>query len=65
MIMPSLETLAHIGDSIIILTMAGRVIHVANRILFLLKDFPPHRHEGRLILFPNGYGPAAVQRLDE
>jgi hypothetical protein len=53
------------GDSVVLIVVAARVMHVANRIMSVLKDFPPHRHEGKMILFPNGYGPAAVQRWDE
>jgi hypothetical protein len=42
---------------------AYRVISAANRILDILKDFPPHRHINGRILFPKGYSPSAVESL--
>lgn len=34
-----------------------------NRIIDVLADFPPHRHENGLILFPKGFSPGEVKRV--
>lgn len=33
-----------------------------NRIIDIFENFPPHRHENGLILFPKGFEPGVVQR---
>lgn len=38
-------------------------IRVANRILFVLRDFPPHRHVNGSIIYPDGYEPPAMEKL--
>lgn len=33
------------------------------RVLSLLKDFPPHRHQNGNVIYPSGYEPSVVQTL--
>lgn len=58
------DILFHSGELLILAGAAWRVIVAANRVSGVLKDFPPHRHVNGSIIYPEGYEPTAVQRLD-
>lgn len=45
---------------IILLVWKGN--RVLNRIWDVLEQFPPHRHENGLIMYPKGFEPGVVQR---
>lgn len=54
----------HIGDLLVQGAIAVAVIPVAMRVLAVLKDFPPHRHEGNgVIRYPAGFEPGRTERL--
>jgi hypothetical protein len=64
MLSPDLQTIANLGNSAILVIVAWRVIRAINRVMDVLKDYPPHRHINGSILFPDGFQPTPVQRLD-
>ncbi len=57
------ELLTMISMAVIGIVAAVKVIRAADRVGNLLKDFPPHRHIGDTIVYPDGYGPPISQRL--
>lgn len=57
------DLLFHAGNLAVVLGIGWKVNRVANRILDVLADFPPHRHVNGKISYPKGYEPAAVETL--
>lgn len=57
----SLDTLLHLAEIIVV---GAPLWWGAFRIASILRDFPPHRHVGRDILYPKGYGPSQVGHLN-
>ncbi|HUJ33274.1 MAG TPA: hypothetical protein VLY23_18475 [Candidatus Acidoferrum sp.] len=54
----------HVGDFLLLAGVAWRVLRVANRLMDVLKYFPPHRHsEGGSIEYPPGFEPGHSERL--
>lgn len=65
--MQTIEFLAHASEIVVslfvILPVAWKVFRVANRILDVMKDFPPHRHVNGQIIFADGFEPTQPQTL--
>lgn len=57
-----LHRLADAAELIGFLVLIWKGNRAINRILDVLEQFPPHRHENGLILFPKGFEPGMVQR---
>lgn len=57
------EYLFHGGELLTFIIVAWYVIKAANRVMDVLKDFPPHRHINGSIVYPDGYEPTVVHRL--
>ncbi len=47
----------HLGEMLIVMGLAWRVVRALNRLSFLLENFPPHRHVGAQVLYPQGLRP--------
>ena len=56
----SSEYLHYVVDGAILLGI-WKGIRTLNRLYDILIDFPPHRHENGLVLFPKGFEPGAVK----
>lgn len=65
--MTSGEVLFHIADLASLVCLLGgilyHVVKVSNRVMSVLQDFPPHRHENGSIIFPKGFEPTEKQTL--
>jgi hypothetical protein len=59
----TLDTLAHVGEALTILTVGWRVNRGFSRIIDALENFPPHRHSNGAILYPKGFDPPEIERL--
>ncbi|MGH9687741.1 MAG: hypothetical protein ACRD5K_11685 [Candidatus Acidiferrales bacterium] len=58
------DILFHVGDLVLQALVAWAVIPVAMRVMAVLKDFPPHRHEANgMIRYPSGFEPGRTERL--
>jgi hypothetical protein len=55
----------HIAELIVLLGVAWRVVSVANRMMSVLRDFPPHRHDNGNVIYPHGFEPTKVRRLGQ
>lgn len=55
----------HSGELLTIIVAGGRVIRAANRVLDVMKDFPPHRHVNDHVIYPDGYPPAPIEELKQ
>lgn len=44
------------------ITVVWKANRALNRWIDVLKEYPPHRHENGLILFPKGMEPGVVKR---
>lgn len=53
----------HSGELLTLVIAGMRVIRAANRVLDVMKDFPPHRHVNGHVIYPEGFPPAAVEQL--
>jgi len=62
--MPSIEVIAHGVETVTFLWAALKGFRVMDRFYTLFKDYPPHRHINGKILFPSGYEPPSVEKLD-
>jgi hypothetical protein len=51
------------GNFTILLAIAWKVNRMANRILDVLEDFPPHRHVNGKIIYPSDYKPPVVESM--
>lgn len=54
----------HVGDFVILAGVAWRVLRVANRIMDVMKYFPPHRHSNGTIEYPAGFEPGHSEKLN-
>jgi hypothetical protein len=45
------------------LVVAWKVIRALNRLESVMKDYPPHRHEDGLIIYPHDFKPTQAQHL--
>jgi hypothetical protein len=61
---PLLDHLLHGGELITFISVAWYVIRYINRRDSIEKDYPPHRHIGRDILYPPDRKPGQVQRME-
>lgn len=59
-----LDLTIHVTELLLILGAVVRVVGVANRINMVLKDFPPHRHDNGNVIYPKGFEPTPIQRLN-
>lgn len=60
----SWDILFHFGDLFVQGAIALAVIPVALRVMAVLKDFPPHRHEANgVIRYPAGFEPGRTEKL--
>ena len=48
---------------IAVLTAAWKVVRASDRVVYVLRDFPPHRHVNGQIVYPEGYQPTASETL--
>jgi hypothetical protein len=55
----------HIAELIVLLGVAWRVVAAANRLMSVLRDFPPHRHDNGNVIYPHGFEPTKVRRLGQ
>ena len=55
----------HIAELLVLLGVAWRVVSVANRVMSVLRDFPPHRHDNGNVIYPHGFEPTKVRRLGQ
>lgn len=53
----------HASELATLLAMAFKVIRAANRIMDVMRDFPPHRHINGHVIYPEGYEPTRVEQL--
>lgn len=57
----TLDHITHVTEFVAVLLACWRMVRAANRIVDVLKDFPPHRHVGSRILYPKGFEPALME----
>jgi hypothetical protein len=58
------DILFHVGDLVVQCSIAWAVIPVAMRVMAVLKDFPPHRHEANgTVRYPYGFEPGRTEKL--
>ena len=55
----------HSGELLTLVVAGARVIRAANRVLDVMKDFPPHRHVNGHVIYPEGYPPAPIEELKQ
>jgi hypothetical protein len=60
----SLDTIVHGVELVGFVIGAVKGFRVLDRFYTLFKDYPPHRHINGKILFPSGYEPPTVEKLD-
>ena len=63
----NLETLANLAELISALgvfTILWKINVFMNRLISLLKDYPPHRHTNGSVEFPTDYPPPQRERLN-
>lgn len=48
----------------ILLGILWKINRVANRVMDVLGDFPPHKHVNGKIVYPKGYEPTVVETLE-
>lgn len=53
----------HISELLGLLTVLWKGNRAINRLIDVLKDFPPHRHENGLVIYPKDYEPGEVKRI--
>lgn len=53
----------HVAELLTIIAAAFFVVRAANRVWYLLKDYPPHRHVNGSIVYPPDFEPTKVQAL--
>ena len=63
MLPPYLELIIQGSELVAFIIAVWKAVRVANRILDVLKDFPPHRHVGLGIIYPEGYTPPPIEKL--
>lgn len=58
------DVVFHVGDLMVQCVIAWAVVPVAMRIMAVLKDFPPHRHEANgTVRYPRGFEPGRTEKL--
>ncbi|HLJ26580.1 MAG TPA: hypothetical protein VKY85_07705 [Candidatus Angelobacter sp.] len=57
------EYLWHGSELLTLIIAAWKVISAANRVLDVLKDFPPHRHVNGHVIYPEGFQPSPIEEL--
>lgn len=57
----TLDNLLHVFEIVVV---GAPLWWGAIRVASLLKDFPPHRHVGREIIYPKGYLPTAIEHVN-
>lgn len=60
----SLDHLWHFAELIPLIVVCWRMFHAANRLMDVLKDYPPHLHVNGKVIYPKGFEPGKVARLD-
>ena len=64
----TIELAVHAAEAIIGIPGAAyvgwKMVRAANRILDVLKDFPPHRHMNGKIIYPKGFAPSEIETLE-
>ena len=63
MLVPVFDLTVHLSEFCVLAAVSWRVIKTANRILDVLKDFPPHRHISGKILYPDAFEPTVIESL--
>jgi hypothetical protein len=58
----SYDHIWHLAELLPIAFACWRMFRAANRILDVMKDFPPHRHINGSILYPSGFAPSAIEK---
>ena len=53
----------HAAELLVILSVAWKVLRVANRIIDVMGDFPPHKHINGKIVYPKHYEPTIVEEM--
>jgi hypothetical protein len=53
----------HSGELLTLIVAGARVVRAANRVLDVMRDFPPHRHVNGHVIYPEGYPPAPIEEL--
>ena len=57
------DTAVHALD-ILVLLGVGRYLQNLNRLVNLMHDYPPHRHDNGHLIFPYGYEPTKVGKMN-
>ena len=57
------DWLIHSGEFLGFCVVGWKVIARLNREETLKKDYPPHKHIGEVIIYPNEYPPAKTEKL--
>ncbi|HLW51288.1 MAG TPA: hypothetical protein VKW06_00465 [Candidatus Angelobacter sp.] len=61
-----LSEMAVVGSSCgAVIVAAYKVMKLADRLIGILRDFPPHRHVNGHIIYPDGYEPTAIEELQK
>lgn len=58
------DSVFHISDLLIIAGVSWKVLRVANRLMDVMKYFPPHRHSNGTIEYPPGFAPGRSEKLN-
>ncbi len=59
----SSEIWYHAGELLTLIVAGARVVRAADRVLDVMKDFPPHRHVNGHVIYPEGNLPTPVEEL--
>jgi hypothetical protein len=60
---PNLRLFIESGLALAVVVACWTVIRTSLRLHSVLKDYPPHRHEGDLVIYPNDFQPTAARPL--
>jgi hypothetical protein len=53
----------HAGELLTLITAGAKVVRAANRVLDVMRDFPPHRHVNGHVIYPEGFEPTRIEEL--
>jgi hypothetical protein len=60
----TLDHLWHLGEVVPLLLVCWRMFRAANRLMDVLKDYPPHLHVNGKLVYPKGFEPGTITRLN-
>lgn len=53
-----------IFDVVIVVPLAWRALRAINRVIDVMKDFPPHRHTNGRVFYPAGMAPGKTEAIE-